>query len=133
MRLLIALIIIASPILSVAQTTETENVRPIPIVDFAEQDPTFPGGDKAMMEFIQSNIIYPDSSIVRDEQGTVYVQFVVNVDGSISDVAILRGVSPLLDAEAIRVISIMPKWNPASNAGKFVRVRYQLPIKFQIG
>ena len=100
-----------------------------PIADFAEEEPTYKGGYEAMFKFIEQNFVYPDSSRINGEQGTVFVQFVVNTDGTLTEIEVLRGVSPLLDAEAKRVVSIMPPWNPGSNGGKYVRVRYRIPIK----
>lgn len=104
-----------------------------PIVDFAEVDPAFPGGEAAMGEWIQKNIVYPEMAKEMGEQGTVYVQFVVNRDGSIVDVVIVRGVSESLDNEAKRVVKKMPKWSPGEQAGKPVRVRFTLPINFRLG
>jgi protein TonB len=104
-----------------------------PIADFAEVEPTFPGGEGAMMTWIQSNIEYPQLAVEMGEQGIVYVQFVVNKDGSIEQVKIMRGVSDALDDEAKRVVKKMPKWTPGEQAGKKVRVRYTLPIHFRLG
>lgn len=112
-------------------TTETKSEEE-PILDFSDVEPQYPGGPEAMTEFIQANIVYPQNSIEKDEQGTVYVQFVVNLDGSIINVVILKGVSPALDAEAIRVIKLMPNWIPGEQKGKPVRVRYVIPINFMI-
>lgn len=103
-----------------------------PIVDFAEVEPAFPGGEVEMIRFIQQNVEYPELSREMGEQGTVYVQFVVNSDGSIQDVIVLKGVSELLDKEAVRVVKKMPNWSPGEQAGKKIRVRYQIPIKFSI-
>lgn len=103
-----------------------------PIQDFVEVDPAFPGGEAAMVQFIQKNVVYPELSREMGEQGTVYVQFVVNSDGSIQDVVVLKGVSDQLDKEAVRVVKKMPHWSPGEQAGKKVRVRYQIPIKFTI-
>jgi protein TonB len=104
-----------------------------PIADFAEVEPTFPGGEAAMMEWIQENIQYPQLAVEMGEQGIVYVQFVVNKDGSIEKVKIMRGVSDALDGEAKRVVRKMPRWTPGEQAGKKVRVRYTLPIHFRLG
>jgi protein TonB len=104
-----------------------------PIADFAEVEPTFPGGEGAMMTWIQENIEYPQIAVEMGEQGIVYVQFVVNKDGSIEQVKIMRGVSDALDDEAKRVVKKMPKWTPGEQAGKKVRVRYTLPIHFRLG
>lgn len=103
-----------------------------PIQDFVEVDPAFPGGEAAMIQFIQKNVVYPELSREMGEQGTVYVQFVVNSDGTIQDVVVLKGVSEQLDKEAVRVVKKMPAWSPGEQAGKKVRVRYQIPIKFTI-
>lgn len=104
-----------------------------PIADFAEVEPTFPGGEGAMMSWIQEHIEYPQLAIEMGEQGIVYVQFVVNKDGSIEQVKVMRGVSDALDDEAKRVVKRMPKWTPGEQAGKKVRVRYTLPIHFRLG
>ena len=104
-----------------------------PIADFAEVEPAFPGGESAMMTWIQENIQYPQLAVEMGEQGIVYVQFVVNKDGSIEKVKIMRGVSDALDDEAKRVVKKMPKWTPGEQAGKKVRVRYTLPIHFRLG
>jgi protein TonB len=104
-----------------------------PIADFAEVEPTFPGGEAAMMTWIQENISYPQLAVEMGEQGIVYVQFVVNKDGSIEKVKIMRGVSDALDGEAKRVVKKMPRWTPGEQAGKKVRVRYTLPIHFRLG
>jgi protein TonB len=102
------------------------------VSDFAEVDPEFPGGESAMIKFIQENVTYPEMSREMGEQGTVYVQFVVNTDGSIQNVKVLKGVSELLDKEAVRVIKKMPNWSPGKQNGEPIRVRYQIPINFKI-
>jgi protein TonB len=104
---------------------EEEVIEEEPIADFAEVEPTFPGGESAMMTWIQENIEYPQLAVEMGEQGIVYVQFVVNRDGSIEKVKIMRGVSDALDDEAKRVVRKMPKWTPG--------VRYTLPIHFRLG
>lgn len=130
---LLTLFILLTAINHIADAQDTSRVkRAEPVVDFAEVDPQFPGGDDAMAQFIQANVVYPEKSREMGEQGTVYVQFVVNADGSISDVIVLKGVSDLLDAEAMRVIKLMPNWKPGFQNGKPVRVRYQIPIAFTI-
>lgn len=106
---------------------------PEPIVDFAEVEPSFPGGEGAMAEWISDNIHYPEMSAQVGEQGIVYIQFVVNTDGSIEQVKTRRGVSDALDSEAKRVVKKMPKWTPGEQAGKPVRVRFTLPIHFKLG
>lgn len=115
-----------------ADEKEEEKIVDEPISDFSDVEPVYPGGPAAMNAFIQSKVVYPELSKEMDEQGTVYVQFVVNKDGTIQDVIVLKGVSELLDKEAVRVVKLMPKWTPGEQAGKAVRVRYQIPINFRI-
>lgn len=111
---------------------ETVKIIEEPIMDFVEVDPAFPGGELEMVKFIQKNVVYPELSREMGEQGTVYVQFVVNTDGTIQDVIVFKGISDLLDKEAVRVVKKMPSWSPGEQAGKKVRVRYMIPIKFTI-
>ena len=97
-----------------------------------EEQPQFPGGTQAMMKFLGENIIYPAEAHKNGIQGRVIVNFVVNKDGSLSDINIVRGQDPLLDAEAMRVISTMPNWKPGMQRGEAVNVRYTLPIVFRL-
>ena len=102
------------------------------IFDMPENMPKFPGGGDAMEQFINLNIKYPAGAKSNNIQGKVYVQFVVEKDGVISEVTIRRGAHKLLNDEAIRVVKLMPKWEPGSMRGKKVRVRYTLPISFSL-
>lgn len=95
-----------------------------------EEKPEFPGGNAALLAYLQKNTHYPQIAKENDIQGTVYVGFVIDKDGSVSDVKILRSVDPYLDEEALRVVRSMPKWKPGKQRGKPVRVQYQVPIKF---
>ena len=98
-----------------------------------EQMPEFPNGGMAgLMQYLSQNIRYPEAAKKAGTQGRVTVQFVVEKDGSISNISILRGVEPDLDKEAVRVISEMPKWKPAMQRGETVRVRYTVPVMFQL-
>ena len=103
-----------------------------PIVDFPDVEAGFPGGAAAMMKWINDNIKYPQTSIEMNEQGRVFLSFVVETNGSISNVKIERGISIDLDREAKRVIKKMPKWVPGESAGRAVRARCRLPINFQL-
>jgi TonB family protein len=94
--------------------------------------PEFPGGQAEMMKFIFGNLKYPKEAADKKIQGRVTVQFTVKADGNIDDVSVLRGVDPLLDAEATRVIKTMPAWTPGKHKGKIVAVRFLLPIVFQL-
>ena len=102
------------------------------VYDEVEQMPEYPGGMPAMIEFLQTNIKYPEDAVKQKVEGRVMVQFVVETDGSISDVHVAKQVFPSLDAEAIRVVQTMPKWLPGREKGKVVRVKYNLPIVFRM-
>lgn len=152
---LAALLMIFSNIETVARTTEKiatdvmENVIPQimeqsvpatqdttfmdkPIFEVVEKMPEFPGGMNACQKFITDNIKYPVEAKANKVQGMVYVKFVVNQDGTICDLKVLRGVSPSLDQEAIRIINSMPTWKPGMQRGIAVRVKYVMPILFDL-
>lgn len=97
-----------------------------------EQMPEYPGGMRAGLEFMARNLRYPAKAQEAGKQGRVIVQFVVRKDGSLSDFKVLRPVDPWLDAEAIRVISTMPKWKPGMQDGKPVSVKFTLPVTFML-
>lgn len=97
-----------------------------------EQMPEYPGGMRAGLEFMARNLRYPTKAREAGKQGRVIVQFVVRKDGSLSDFKVLRPVDPWLDAEAIRVISTMPKWKPGMQDGKPVSVKFTLPVTFML-
>lgn len=97
-----------------------------------EKQPEFEGGVNAFLKFIKANLRYPPVLRQMGGEGTVYVEFLVNKDGSITDVHTLRGFHPDADAEAERVIKLMPPWIPGSHHGKTVTVRFVMPIKFKI-
>ncbi|MDE6535001.1 MAG: energy transducer TonB [Muribaculaceae bacterium] len=97
-----------------------------------EESPKFPGGDKAMYEFLSKNIRYPEMAAQNNIQGRVTTQFVVEKDGSIGEVKVVRGKDPDLDKEAVRVVKSMPKFIPGKMNDKAVRVWYTLPINFKL-
>ena len=100
--------------------------------DVVEQMPEYPGGPKALMEFLNNNVQYPAEAEKAGIQGRVIATFVVEKDGSISQPTVVKSVNPLLDAEAIRVISAMPNWIPGKQNGKVVRVKYTVPLSFNL-
>lgn len=103
------------------------------IFEFVEESPMFrDGGMKGLMQYLSKNIKYPSIAQEVGTQGRVTVQFVVNKDGGIVDVQIVRGVDPYLDKEAVRVISGMPKWNPGRQRGVPVRCKYTVPVTFKL-
>ena len=102
------------------------------IFTVVEQMPLFPGGDAALMAYLRDNIHYPTVAAENGVQGRVVVGFVVERDGSITDVNVLRSVDPSLDREAMRVVKGMPRWTPGKQNGSAVRVKYQVPVTFRL-
>ena len=102
------------------------------VFDVVEQMPHFPGGDAALMQFLRENIKYPETAEKNGIQGRVICTFVVENDGSVSDVQILRSVDDALDKEAVRVIQAMPTWVPGKQNGEPVFVKFTLPITFKL-
>ena len=114
------------------EVEETEEPQEKVIFQVVEEMPEFPGGMGEAMKFLAKNIKYPVAAQQAKIEGRVIVQFVVERDGSISDIHTVRSVSPELDAEAIRVVSLMPKWKPGKQRGKAVAVKYTMPIMFRL-
>lgn len=102
------------------------------IFKVVEHRPQFPGGDAELMKFINANVKYPKEAQEQGKQGRVIVVFVVEKDGSITDAEVLKPVDPLLDAEALRIVNMMPKWTPGKQRGKEVRVRFTIPVTFRL-
>jgi protein TonB len=121
-------VVIQAPIAAPVEDPEESRIHVV-----VERMPEFPGGEAAMNQFINRTIRYPVIAQENGIQGRVVVQFVVNTDGKIVDVEVVRGVEESLDKEAIRVVKAMPPWNPGRQGGKNVRVKYTLPIRFRIG
>ncbi len=115
----------------VVEDEEEEEVE-VKIFVIVEKMPEFPGGDLELRKYIAQNIKYPNIARENDIQGKVYVRFVVTETGSVENVQIARGVDPLLDKEAIRVVESLPKWKPGEQGGKKVKVWYTVPINFQL-
>lgn len=97
-----------------------------------EDQPEFPGGTNAYLDYLKNNLVYPDSCRDNNVQGRVIVTFIVEKDGSISKPEIVKSVNRLFDAEALRLITNMPKWNPGKHKGEICRVKYTLPINFRL-
>jgi len=119
-------VVIQAPV--AAPIEEEDNV----VFQVVETMPSFPGGDASLFKFLGDNVKYPVIAQENGIQGRVICQFVVNKDGSIVDVEVVRPVDPSLDKEAIRVIKSMPKWSPGKQRGKSVRVKYTLPVNFKL-
>lgn len=107
-------------------TTDTKKVY-----DIVEQMPSYPGGRSAMLSFFSNNLVYPEAAQKRGVQGIVTISFVVEPDGSLTNLKVLRSVDPDLAKEALRVVKMMPRWQPGKKDGKSVRVKYTLPITFK--
>lgn len=124
------------------ENTEVQEYEPVPMEEeekkeekifvVVENQPQFPGGEKARMRYLRNNIEYPQLARESGIEGTVYVTFVVEKDGSITDVRVLRGIGGGCDKEAIRVVKEMPKWEPGKQRGKPVRVQFNMPIRFTL-
>lgn len=100
--------------------------------DVHEVQPSFRGGNKAVMEYLRQNVVYPEQARKDSVEGRVVVSFVIEKDGSITKPAVVRSLHPLLDAEALRVVVAMPKWSPGMTMGKRVAVKYNLPVTFKL-
>jgi protein TonB len=102
------------------------------IYDKVEQMPEFPGGQTELINFLMKSVKYPKECMEKGIQGKVFVSFAIGKKGKIANAAVVRGVDPLLDAEAIRVVNSMPPWEPGKEKGKKVAVQFTLPISFRL-
>ena len=116
----------------VAPEVVEEEVVEQEIFQIVEEMPAFPGGEQKLMEYVGKNIKYPQIARETGIQGRVFIGFVVEPDGSVSNVKLLRGIGGGCDEEAMRVVKSMPKWKPGKQRGKAVRVSYQIPVFFKL-
>ena len=114
------------------QQVEEESAEEVQIFMVVESMPEFPGGETSLYKYLAENIKYPQMAKESGIQGRVFVTFVVERDGSVTDVRVLRGIGGGCDEEAIRVVKSMPRWTPGKQRGKSVRVQYNLPVKFTL-
>ena len=132
-RLLTAMSVLAILLMvntnAMAQSKKAANEK---VLEKAEVMPEYPGGDQAMMQFVAENVKYPQDAIDKEISGRVLVSFVVEKDGSIGDVKVVKGIGGGCDEEAVRVVNTMPKWKPGMDKGKPVRVSYMMPITFKL-
>lgn len=121
---------------SQAQTTIGKSERKDTSVtktwDIPETQPSFPGGKQKLMEFLASNTHYPEECLKDSIEGRVVVSFMIERNGEITDIKVVKGVHPAMDNEAVRVVSMMPKWCPGKINGQSRRVRYTLPFTFRL-
>lgn len=111
---------------------ENTNLSGIVPYDELDTDPSFIGGETAMLKFLSDNLIYPETAKTNNIKGRVIVEFIVDKNGNISSPKVLRTPNNILDDEAIRVVSKMPKWKPGTKDGKSVSTKMTLPIKFEL-
>lgn len=111
---------------------DTSSANRSKIFTAVEQEPSFPGGIEQFYRFLQSNIRYPAKAFENNVQGKVFLTFVVEKDGSLTDIKVVRGIGSGCDEEARRVITISPKWKPGIQNGRPVRVQYTMPISFTL-
>ena len=114
---------------AMAQSKKIANDK---VLEKAEVMPQFPGGDQAMMKFVSENVQYPEEAKEKEISGRVLVGFIVEKDGSVNEVKIVRGIGGGCDEEAVRVVKAMPKWKPGKQDGKTVRVSYTMPFFFKM-
>lgn len=116
----------------VENTSENTEVEVKEIFQVVEEMPEFPGGMGECMKFLNKNIKYPAAAQEKGVQGRVIIQFVITKEGDIVNPNVVRGVDPTLDAEALRVIKMMPKWKPGKQRGQAVNVKYTVPVTFRL-
>ena len=102
------------------------------VYQIVDEMPEFPGGEEKLIEFVSKNVEYPQEAKEKGVQGRVFVGFVIEKDGSVGNVTLLRGIGHGCDVEAVRVVKMLPKWKPGKHNGEFVRVSYQIPILFKL-
>ena len=136
---LILLVIVIAPVRANAQdkkgkTTQTrkDTATDDKVYEVCEQMPIFEGGDAALLKYLRENLKYPDNTKDRGVQGRLVIGFIVEKDGSLTDVKVLRPVDIDLDAEVLRLVKGMPKWIPGCQDEQLVRVRYNVPVSFRL-
>ncbi len=115
-----------------AKEPQEEEAEPKGVFDVVEQMPEFPGGAVEMMKFLSENVKYPEAAMKAGTQGRVLATFIVEADGTVTNIKVVKKVSDEIDAEAVRVIKAMPKWKPGMQNGKVVRVKYTIPVTFRL-
>ena len=135
MKLICALVLLMSPFTSTfAQYEKPEEVEEKSIYQFVDEEPQFPGGIQGMTKFIQRNLVYPQVAIENNLEGKCYVKFIVDKKGNVKKAVVERGVAgcPECDAEALRVVNMMPRWKPGKVGKKKVNCYFRLPINYQL-
>jgi len=131
-KLIILLIGMALPLLSYSQNNNAVNGKDAEYaVSELDSQPEFPNGNDGLVKYLSENINYPKKALKKNIMGKVYVQFVIDKTGKVTDVVAVRGVDKSLDKEAVRVIKAMPSWKPGMKDGAPVKVKYTIPINFK--
>ena len=122
----------AGSVSSASSRQVSHSVQPLSDMWQVDEEPTFPGGDMALLRFINDERRYPDEAYRAGISGRVLCSFTIGTDGAVSDIRVVRSVEQSLDREAVRIISRMPRWSPAVHSGEAVPVVYLLPIPFRL-
>ncbi len=133
----VIVILLISNGIAVAQSDSAASPKPAPtkrsdVYTYVEQMPAFIGGEEAMKQYLRQNLKYPEAAKKDNIQGKVFITFIVEGDGKITEANVLRGIGGGCDDEALRVINAMPRWNPGKQNGKTIAVRFNLPISFRL-
>lgn len=131
LKLLVPMLFLVG-ICSFSLTAQEEEKKQGDVFSIVDEMPVYPGGDNALRQFIAQNVKYPDEAKKNKIQGKVYVSFIVDENGEVTDAKIERGVDPDLDKEALRVIKLQKKWTPGKEKGKTVKVKFTVPIEFKL-
>ena len=115
-----------------AQTTKQTDEKPLFVYVSVEQPASFPGGQDSLLKYISRNVLYPVEAIKNGEQGISFISFVIDSLGQVLNPEVLKSATPSLDAEAIRIVNNMPRWNPGKHKGRPVAVGFNLPVRFQL-
>ena len=133
LTLLMVALLLGNSINVVACNSEIDNItQQEEIYHLPDKMPKFKGGETGLAKFLKENVKYPNIARENGVQGRVLVEFIVEKNGSITNVKIIKGVEPNLNNEALRVVNMMPRWKPGKHNGKKVRVRYSMPIHFRL-
>ncbi|HYG15810.1 MAG TPA: energy transducer TonB [Bacteroidia bacterium] len=131
MKKLLFILTFLLPLFAAAQTDSTSKNDDDIVFDVVEEAPSYPGGQDSMMSFIRNNVVYPDSAIKKGLQGKVYVRFIVEKDGTVSNLKAIKEFDKDCTDEAMRVVRLM-KWNPGKQRGKAQRVWMVIPFTFKL-
>lgn len=123
----------AAPVIAEVVEAAQEEEEDVQIYVKVQEKAEFPGGKAALGAFLSKNLVYPKQALETGVQGTVIVEFVVEKNGTVTDVKVARSIDPALDKEAVRVVNMMKGWKPAKNGTKNVRSKFRLPVAFRLG